>query len=475
MKNKPKLGFLLFTAVIVFSIMACGGTAPTATLPPPPPTNTPPPPPPTNTPPPPPTATLPPPPEPTATQPTTGGPSNIVAGQINILEVNGYLDSYGDWNIVGLVSNNTERFVNDIEIEVEIFDASNNSIFKDTTWTDLYTLAPGEVTPFELYVYDDLPNADHFVATVVGNGTTSDVTRANVEVTQSNLWLDEYNDLYLVGTLTNNSDQVASISDLAAALFDSNGALVTAGSSSVSVRYLEPGESGPFRINLSPPEDLAASLTDYRFYIDAQVYSETDKYELTFSDHYDYLDAYGNFHLVGQITNNSTTSLNISLLAALYDDNGNVVDASSISLPISSLAPGETIPYDFDSWGPVNYAAGAYDVATKYEVFVDWYWTWDTTTELVDLTTSNDANTFDNYQAKFTGKIVNNTNAELESATIIIALYDKASGELIATDWDWIFDTIPVGASADYEVYISIPDGLTANQVEYEIIVKGEK
>ncbi|MBN2149248.1 MAG: hypothetical protein JW726_17810 [Anaerolineales bacterium] len=482
MRTTRKLGMAFFALAIVISILACGGSAEPTPTNPPPPTNTVPPPPPTDTPLPPPTEAPPPtePPAPTEAPPPTedtggGVAPNRVAGQINVIEVNGYKDSWDDWHIVGLISNDTDRFVNDIEVEVEIFDASENSLFVDTTYTALYSLAPGEITPFELYVYEDLTDPDHFVASITGNGTSS-AERGTVDIQNVTLWLDEFDDIHLVGELVNNSSDIINMSGLAAAMFDDAGALATVDTVNAMIRYLEPGDSGPFRITIDAPEDQAASLTDYTIYTDAQITDATDKYDLTLSEeHYDYVDAYDNFHLVGSVTNNSDQLMNVSLVAGLYDDAGNVVDAATASLPVYSLAPGETMGYDFDFWGPVNYAAGAYDAATEYNVQIDWYWTWDTTTELVDLTTVEDTNTFDSYSGTFNGKVSNSTGAEIESATVIVSIYDKATGQLVAVSYDWLFDPIPNGGTGDYEVYVDIPDGFAIENYEYVITVKGEK
>ncbi|HNT22895.1 MAG TPA: FxLYD domain-containing protein [Anaerolineales bacterium] len=480
MKHK-RIALVFIVLVLVASILACGGSAaPTATVPPtqPPPTQ---PPAPTNTPvPPPPTDTAVPPTEPPAAEPTadTSGTTapNIVAGQINIVQVTGYKDSWDDWHIVGLVSNNTARAVNDIEIEVEILDANGASLYKETAYADLWSLAPEEISTFDVWVYEDLPTADTVSAVVVGNGTT-ELERATVDFQNVSMVVDDYDDIYLTGELVNNGSQPISIDGLSAALFDDAGSIVTSDSSYTMRRYLDPGDSGPFRITLDAPEGQAASLTDYTFYTDVGVEGAAEVYDLTLSeDHYSYIDAYDNFHLVGTVTNNSSEALNVSLVAGLYDAAGNCLDAASLSLPVYSLAPGETMAYDFDGWGPVNYASGTYDAADSYRVVVDWNWTYTSYSEVVDIVTveANDANDYDGYQLNFTGQVLNNSGRDLTGATVIVVIYDKASGQVIATDYGWIFDDIVNNASADYEVAVYLPEGFDINSAEYEILVKGD-
>ena len=477
MKHK-RIALFLTAMVLIVSILACGGSAATPTQPPSPTqppapaaTNTPVPPPPTDTPPP------PPPTEPPAVEPTedtSATAPNIVAGQINVLSVTAYKDSFDDWHVVGLVSNNTDRSVNDIEIEVEILDANGASLYKETAYTDLWALAPEDISTFDVWIFEDMPTADSVKATVVGNGTT-DLERATVDIVNVILTVDEYNDIHLTGELVNNNDTPIEVSGLAAALFDDAGAIVTSDSSYTMRRYLDPGDSGPFRLTLDAPEDQAASLTDFTFYTDASIEDSATKYDLALSEtHHEYIDAYDNFHLVGTVTNNSSEYLNVSLVAGLYDADSNCVDASSLSLPVYSLAPGETLPYDFDGWGPVNYAAGTYDAADSYRVMIDWNWTYVTSTRLADISTSEDANEYDGYQLNFTGKVVNDSGKDLTGATVIVIITDKATGEVVATDYGWIFDDIANSATADYEVSVYLPEGFDASTVEYEILVKGD-
>ena len=54
-------------------------------------------------------------------------PADEDAPPLEILQVNGFLDSFDNWVIVGLIRNNSNRAVDNIEIEVELFDESDNS------------------------------------------------------------------------------------------------------------------------------------------------------------------------------------------------------------------------------------------------------------------------------------------------------------------------------------------------------------
>lgn len=477
MKISRKFGLILFTIAILISLAACSGApaAPTQTQAPTTPPEASPTIPPTNT---------PEPAQPTdtsvpstasATEPSTEmtEDSERTPGQLNILSLNSYQDEWEDWHIFGLIANDTTDAVSDIEVEIEIFDEAENSLYTEVGYATLYNLAAGEISPFDLWVYEDLPDADHFVATIVGHNTSS-VERAPVDFAKITRTVDKYNAINLTGEVTNNNETAILINGLAAAFFNDDGELVASDSVNVIKYHLEPGQSGPFRLTIYAPSDLAASLTDYQLYWDTTVAESADNYDLTFSEFYDYMDASGYFHLAGSITNNSTLDLSISMIASIYDVDGNVLDAASLSLPVYNIAPGETLPLDFDNWGPMSSTDDMYDKADEYFVTVDSYLTYESYFDLVDISTRDDSNTFSADEAKFIGYVVNDSGRDLTGATVLVALYEKGTDKLLATEYYWIFDDILNGAETTYEVTVDLPGGIDSTMVDYVIIAKGE-
>lgn len=474
-----KIRLLLFVLTLAFMMLACGlvsDSEPTQAPPPPEPT----------------TAPVEPtdvPVEPTAIpEPTEAPPEEPVEepteepeleepapeNVIYIEAVNGFRDDLGSLHIVGLVTNYTDRAVDNIEVEIEILDPDENSIYVEVTTVSLYTLAPGETTPFAYWVYDDLPDADSYVATVVGQGA-SEIDRATLTIEGVLLAVDDSGDIHLTGNLINNTENPVHINSLAAATFDENDQLYTADSHSVVIRHLDPGEDGPFRVTMTGSEGGTSNVNEYEIYIDAENTDPVDSFDLVFAEsQYNYSDTYDSFHLVGEITNNHNEYLTLSMIAGIYDEDGNVLDAATTDIPTFSIAPGETLPYDFEYWGPLNYKSGTVDSASSYTVQWDPYWTWTSTSEYVDLTTQNDVNEVSSYQITFTGEVLNNSTSEVDGATVIVRLYSIESGELIAMGYGGIYDPIPGNQTAEYKVWIDIPSDFDIDSVEYVIIAKGE-
>ncbi len=410
-----------------------------------------------------------------ATATTTELAETAPDGKLEVAAIHGYEDKYGTLYVVGLLTNHSQRGMDAVEVEIEIRDAAGASLYKDVAWTALYRIAPGETTPFQLMVYDDLTGVDSFTATVVGQ-STAELNRPPVSVQGVVRSIDDNGNVHLTGQVVNNGSQPIVINGVAAATFDEAGEIVTADSAIVTTGYLEPGASGPFRVFAYGPAEGLDSIADHAIYVDALPTSPEDPWALTFSEENRvYVDRYDDVHLVGEVTNTSDKNLDIRLLAAFYDADGNVLDADTFSIPLD-LAPGDTLPFDMvGGWAPLEYTRGLFARVDSYTITWDQYWTWESSEVTVDLATANDAHEFNNNRASFTGQIVNDSGTAVDKAVIIVGLRDPATGQLMATDYDSIFDDIAAGGSADYNMSIDLKSGDDFDSMEIFFIVKGEQ
>ena len=478
--KKHQLGILVFILSLALMTLACGlGSAPAPTQEPPPVASaTQPPADPTE----PPAATepsakptaIPPTEAPAEEKPTDEPAPPPPANEIAVDVVHDYIDNYDTLHIIGLVTNYTDRAVDSVEVQIEIFDADDNSLFTDVTYLGLSSLMPGETSPFHK-VYNDLPDADHYAATIVGQ-SVSDAERATLKIDGDMLTIDDNGNLHVTGNLINNTDTPVDVRNMAVAIFDADGNLFTAVTyPSAMIRHLDPGEEGPFRITMTGPKDGTANIGEYTLYPEAENSDPADVYDLTFSeDNYYYIDTHDSFHLIGEITNNSDLSLSVSLVAGIYDADGNVLDAAITDLPLFSISPGQTMPYDFSYWGPLNDKASALDMAASYTVQWDPYWTWENSRAYVEISTQNDTHEVSSYQMTFTGEVLNDSDEDITGATVIVNMYDIETGELIATDYGGVYDEIPVNGIADYTIWLDIPDGFDINTVKYTIQAYGD-
>ncbi len=335
MNAQRRFGILVFIGTTVFAILACTcstlgiGEEPTPTPLPPTPTQ-----PPTQ----PPAATeLPPTPEPPPTKPAGDA-------QLEILDVNGYQDQFDSVFISGLIQNNSGIPVRDISVEIEVFDSADISIYKDTTFTHLFTVLPGAQTPFSYSVFDELVDPARFEATVL-DATVLDSSPDSVTVEDQNVRLifDDDGDVHLAGELVAADGGPVEIVSLAA------------GTSFGNINYIVPENPGPFSIHFTSPATGFPDEGNWKLYIEAVRPTETPTLSFTLSEVYDYRDGFNNLHIVGDVTNDNAEAVTVRLIAAIYDEDGNVIDVSTTDTPFFTISPSETIPYDLSGWSVLDY------------------------------------------------------------------------------------------------------------------------
>ena len=153
---------------------------------------------------------------------------------------------------------------------------------------------------------------------------------------------------------------------------------------------------------------------------------------------------------------------------------GRVLDADRVDLPVFSLAPGEHTFYQFDSWGPLNTSTETFEAASKYLVFVDQGWTWETGSRLVDLHITDDGFGFDPYWGLvFTGKVINDSGGPVNGTQVLVVVREKRAG-LVAVGSTSLYPEIDAGGRADYEVVVEVGTDFDLGAFEYELFAKGE-
>ncbi len=397
----------------------------------------------------------------------------LIEGQINVREVNGFSDEYNTWYVYGLISNDTDQTVSDIVIEVQFLNTSGGVLYTDTTNPAIRTLAPGENAPFILYTYEALRTVHTIAATILSHEISA-VDRVVLDFSGMTVWVDSiFNDVYLAGNVVNNTGRPVQISGLAATLLYDNGSLASANAAFPFLNYLPAGISSPFRVLFDVPNETD-SLTNYNLYMDAKFTEEPQTWNLiTSQEHNGYLDAYDKFHLVGTISNNSEVYMNVRLIGGIYNDAGDCIDVASLYLPVA-VSPGESLPYDFDLWGALDSARDAYRTATQYEIYIDWLATSEAYITPMPIMTSEDSNSHDGYSTTFNGNVVNNLGRALDSATVIVSLFDRTTGELIATDYTHVSGPIEDGGTMPYAVYLYPEADIDPTNLEFTITAFGQ-
>jgi hypothetical protein len=414
---------------------------------------------------------------PTPTATVKDEPANDVIpvpqGELGVANIHAFQDEFDSWVVVGLLVNNSDRAMDAIEIEINALDLNSISLYNELVYPALYSLGPGDTSPFSTWIWEDLPSVQEFSATIVGF-SVSNVEQVDLEVRGTRMSLGN-GDVHITGELVNTNDSPVQIGNIAAATFDSEGRLITAGSDVVAISYLDPEESGPFRITMDKPADDSIAIADFSIYTNAEITIEQDLYDISFLEIRDYYDSDGDYHLVGELQNNTEFNLSISLLASIFDVAGNVLDAEDVDLPVYSVAAGERMFFDFNGWYPLNTVDGLAAQADTYVIQTDSNWTWETETTYADLDVNDGGFEYDPFWGlTFTGSVINNTGVSANSGEVIVVLRDKESDSLLAMGYISLWDEIPPGSTMDYEVFVEIESDFNLEGFDFVVIAKGE-
>jgi len=389
---------------------------------------------------------------------------------VEIVGTNVYRDFFSNWRVYGLLTNIADYPVDDIEIEIEIMDTSGSSVHKESFVVSMGGLAPGDTTPFSLIVREELTSVDQVTANVESL-YKAEFEPAEVEIIGTYKNISEDGIVQVTGEINNPSDNAVILKQIATAIFSPEGDILFARGCDICVRYLAPGEKGPFKVLMFGYPNQIDTSGDFQIYVSAETMTPLETIEVSFSDYeHTFTDNYKLFHAIGEIQNNSEYIFDIHLLNTLYDANGNVIDVSSYNVLPASLSPGESAPYDIIFGGPQMEAVNKGSVTWKSQL--DYFSSRPVDDASFELGTSGDSHEFSGARGTFTGMVLNNTGEELQVVLVVVGLRDK-SGNLVGLGRELLWDGVPDGESIEYSVPIELDPSLNTSALEHFLIARG--
>ena len=419
----------------------------------------------------------------------TPGSGGLVAGALEVRGTSSYVDSFNYYHVVGEVFNGAEQPLTGIELQVNVADASgqpavdgdDRPLDGETFSPLLYTLAPGESAPFDFFrILPDRADTAGWEASVsVANQTTAELERAAVEVTNGRVVTNDNGTTYITGEVFNRAATPAKISGLAAALKAADGRVLAANASSDYMVLLAPagdpsgGDHTPFVLSIDGPADSGSQAA---FYVDAEVATpQTAAADVAVRVTHRFSDEFDDLHLGATITNNGAQMLTVRLVAGLYAADGAVLDAASDSAPIY-VAPGATVPVSFEYFDRLNRRAEDQALIDRVTVQVDPFWTYPITYAVAELHTANEVKEpVGTAQYSFRGDVVNSSEAELTSATLILAIYDGANN-LVSSGWTNVYpqdETFSPGETLPFDMSVYLPTDTDLSNFTFTTIVQG--
>ncbi|MEW6092469.1 MAG: FxLYD domain-containing protein [Chloroflexota bacterium] len=421
--------------------------------------------------------------EPPVTNPPVTAPP---VGALEILSTSSFTDQYGGFYVVGEVMNNADTPVSNIELSIQLTDAAGASLLRDDTGnvTDslpfypiLWTIAPGESTPFSFW-FDAAAGMPANYSVAVSSYDVGEVNRGQLQSQNVQIIEDTYGDFILTGELVNLSDQWVHIWGLAGGVLDDANTVLSTDWTGTYTAILAPAgtEDGsdhtPFSVSFPVPQIEA---TQWSLWWDADIVTDMTDYDLGVNVTNSYFDEFGAAHLVGTVENYTDTPLTTTLVGGLYAEDGTVLDASYAFLPLT-VQPGDAIPFDISYFGSVNYNPDQAALVATYTAQFDPWSTYPPFYSSVALTPTGETIQKSGGTWTVTGNVTNTTDQNLNGVTVVVVVLDP-SGALVAMGYDYVYpdtDVIAPGTGGAYEVYIYLDPAVDTTGFTTQTIVVGD-
>jgi hypothetical protein len=417
--------------------------------------------------------------------------TKVLSGKMDVGQLTSYVDSLKYYRLVGLVTNGTDKPVDNIVLAVQLADASGKTVLKDdsgnptstvTINTMLGALGSGESSPFEFYM--DSGGADTSgwkpKITVASSDALDTLDRATIGVENNLTTTDSAGDVWLTGELVNHSDQPAQINDLAGAAAPDANTIAAASTASAVSRLLAPAgdkfglDRTPFEIKLVGPIPSGAAA---QFYIDAvlaqpDTLQSTDGLKLKLETAY--VTSSDHVSVIATISNSGTETVTSRAVAGLYDAQGRVLDAAyeDTTFDIPPGAASQAIVYYF---GSVNGNSDLIGKVVSYTAQIDPYWTFSVSHGVVSLKATKVTTETNGSTVTIKGTIVNTTKQTLDNPQVIVLARD-ASGKIVAGDWTGASgsSTFAAGAQTTFSLDLDLPKDADASQLTYDVQVQSQ-
>lgn len=386
-----------------------------------------------------------------------------------------YFDDNGVLHVMGLVHNYSDQTLANIQVSIQIRDPQGQSIIQATKPLSTDPLFPGERAVF-IQDFQDITITTPLVTADIVSYNLATTGRVDLVIGNINLSSTGDSLVYLTGEILNSLLVPIYIDQLSAAVFDPSGHIRAANNWEIGSHYLEPGETGPFRIPIAHPNNAQSQSSDFfEIYYRAEQGPLIQPMGLSFQGEPEYfIDSDGIFHLVAFVSNHSNVTIYPYLLGSIYDPQGHLIDISQSTLFGLPLSPGETLPVDFSSWGSLNGETHDQDRIWKYALQWDPYQTQSTSSDWITLELQLDSQWKESGSIKVQGLVSNPGEHQVNGYTIVARFWDPVERRTLALIAQTDESVLPAGESTPFALEVRLPLETSDASLELDLIAKGQ-
>ena len=189
-----------------------------------------------------------------------------------------YIGDDGSVHIVGEIVNDLDIPLNQIHVQIDLFDENQHSIQTKEANSLVNTIMPGMKGPFDLILTDnEAKNTKSYSMKL--NYQASPPKSQVIDITESSLTRDNHNNLMITGTVVNNGEITANMISVIATLYDKQGNVAAVSRVNPEPDYLRAEDSAFFLLSV-PDKIQTQEINDYTLIAESEEFAAVPEFPI---------------------------------------------------------------------------------------------------------------------------------------------------------------------------------------------------
>ncbi|WP_237087734.1 MULTISPECIES: DUF3426 domain-containing protein [Nitrosopumilus] len=189
-----------------------------------------------------------------------------------------YIGDDGSFHIVGEIVNNLEVPLNQINVQISLFDENQKIIQKKETKSLVNTVMPGMKGPFDLILTNNEAKNTKSYSLELDYEISHPKSQV-IDITESKLTRDNHNNIMITGIVANNGEITANTISVIATLYDKQGNVVAVSKVNPEPDYLRAEDSAFFLLSV-PDKIQTNGINDYTLIAESEEYAAVPEFPI---------------------------------------------------------------------------------------------------------------------------------------------------------------------------------------------------
>lgn len=187
-----------------------------------------------------------------------------------------YIGDDGSFHIVGEIVNNLEVPLNQINVQISLFDENQQLIQKKEVKSLVNTIMPGMKGPFDLILANNEAKNIRSYSMELDYQFSSPKSQV-IDIIDSKFTRDSHNNIMITGTVANKGEITANTISVVATLYDKQGNVAAVSKANPEPDYLGAEDSTFFLLSV-PDKTRTSEINDYALIAESEEYAAVPEF-----------------------------------------------------------------------------------------------------------------------------------------------------------------------------------------------------